>query len=80
MKVKELITELQKLNPEQTVYAICEDEELVGDEKMSEVFMLDTVTTAKFTGTRDSEGMPVIKFEDGNNATEQVFLNLFYRF
>ncbi|MFH7347308.1 hypothetical protein L1A45_01515 [Acinetobacter variabilis] len=80
MKVKELIAELQKLNPEQTVYALCEDEELVGDKKAFEVFMLESVTSAKFIGTRDNDGMPVMKFDNGPDATQQVFLNLMYRF
>lgn len=80
MKVKELIAELEKLNPEQTVYAYCEDEELVCTKKAYEVFMLESVSTVKFTGSRDNDGMPVMTFDDGPDATQQVFLNLMYRF
>lgn len=80
MKVKELIAELEKLNPEQTVYAYCEDEELVGTKKAYEVFMLESVSTVKFTGSRDNDGMPVMTFDGSPDATQQVFLNLMYRF
>ncbi len=80
MKVKELIAELEKLNPEQTVYAYCEDEELVGNKKAFEVFMLESVTAEHFSGSRDKDDMPVMVFGHGPNSTQQVFLNLMYRF
>ncbi|WP_407412480.1 hypothetical protein [Acinetobacter sp.] len=80
MKVKELIAELQKLNPEHNIYAVCEDQELVGNHKLFEVFMLESVNSAKFIGKRDANDMPVIKFDNGPESTEQVFLNLMYRF
>lgn len=80
MKVKELIAELQKLDPEQNVLAICEDEDLVGRGKGLEYFYVDSVSVARATSHRIDIGEVDFTFGDGPEARDFVFIQLDYKF
>jgi len=60
MKVKDLISELQKLSPEHEIYAICDDVEITNNAKVAEVFSVDYVNSHLVATSRGDDGKPVI--------------------
>lgn len=80
MKVKELIAELQKLDPEKVVLGICEDEDLKGKGKGLEFFYVESVSLVRATSQRIDVGEVGFTFGEGPEARDFVFLQLDYKF
>jgi hypothetical protein len=60
MKVKELVEKLQKLDQTMTVYAACEDADVVVPGYAARPFVIDDVSVTGVEMSRDSEGRPEI--------------------
>lgn len=80
MKVKELIEQLQKLDQEQTVLAICEDDDLAGRGNGVEFFHANSVSVVRATSRRIEVGEVGFTFGDGPEARDFVFIELDYKF
>ena len=76
MKVKELITELQKLNPNQEVYAYVEDEFMDAKKNAFGFFSVDGVGETKATLSRDGQRKPQISFGDGQSGQQLAIVSL----
>lgn len=81
MKVKELIAQLQKLDPEQTVLAICEDEDIVREAQGFETFWVDSASTIRAESKRGTSfGEVEFKFGEYPESRDHVFLQLEHKF
>ncbi|WP_312970864.1 hypothetical protein [Acinetobacter gerneri] len=80
MKVKELIEQLQKLDPEQTVLAICEDEDIVRKGQGVETFWVDSASVVRAESSRVDVGEVRFKFGEFPETRDHVFLQLEHKF
>lgn len=80
MKVKELIAELQKLDPEQTVLAICEDEDIVRDGRLFETFWVDSPSVVRAEASRVDVGVVEFKIGEYPGTRDHVFIHLEHKF
>lgn len=81
MKVKELIEQLEKLDPEQTVLAICEDEDVVRKGQAFETFWVDSAYMVRAEAKRgDGFGVVDFKFGEHPESRDHVFLHLEHKF
>jgi hypothetical protein len=80
MKVKELIAELQKLDPEQTVLAICEDEDILRKGQLFETFWVDSASVVRAEASRVDFGEVAFKFGEFPDTRDHVFLHLEHKF
>lgn len=76
MKVKELMAELKKLNPDQEVYAYVEDEFMDAKKDAFGFFSVDSVGETKATLFRDSQHKPQINFGDGQSGQQLAIVSL----
>lgn len=76
MKVKELIAELQKLDPNQDVYAYVEDEFMDAKKDAFGFFSVDSVGETKATLSRDGQHKPQINFGDGKSGQQLAIVSL----
>lgn len=76
MKVKELIAGLQKLHPDQEVYAYVEDEFMDARKDSFGFFSVDSVGETKATLTRDGQHRPQISFGDGQSGQQLAIVSL----
>ena len=80
MKVKELIEHLKKLDPEQTVLAICEDEDIVRKNEGFETFWIDSVSSIRAESKREDFGEVKFKFGEFPESRDHVFITLEHKF
>jgi len=80
MKVKELITELQKLDPEQTVLAICEDKDILRKGQLFETFWVESASAVRAEASRVDIGEVAFKFGEYPETREHVFIHLEHKF
>ncbi|HHC6507148.1 TPA: hypothetical protein ACN32Z_004425 [Vibrio parahaemolyticus] len=78
MKVKELIEELQKLDPEQCVTCYSEDEGLKTNDGPVQIFKIQDVSEAETESSRLNEGSgkPWLKFGKSDNSSKFVLLEI----
>lgn len=76
MKVKELIKELNKFNPNADVLCYSEDEVLVPKKHIFRILEIQDVSKVSATKNRTEDGVPSLKFEQSNLSEEHVLLNV----
>ena len=76
MKVKELIAELEKLKPDQDVYAYVEDEFMDANRPTFGFFSVESVGQTKAAISRNSQGEPEIDFGDGQSGQQLAMVSL----
>lgn len=78
MKIKDLIKELQKLDPEKPIYAYCEDEELKADGEPVQIFEVSGVSEVEAESSRlnDGLGKPWLKFGQSESSSKFVLLEI----
>jgi hypothetical protein len=78
MKIKELIEELQKLDPDKSIYGYCEDEELKAEGKDVQLFSISKVSEVEAessTHVLDS-GKPCLKFGKSADSSKFILLEI----
>jgi len=75
MKVKDLIKELQKLNPELDVYTLSEDDEITKGKNVAEVFGIKDINSAVVEVSRDEKYKPKFIFYPVEKGKEVCFIN-----
>ncbi len=75
MKIKDLIKELQKLDPELDVYVLSEDEEITQGRNIAEVFGIKDVNSAIVEAGRDENNKPQFTFYPVEKGREICFIN-----
>lgn len=75
MKVKDLIQELQKLNPELDVYTLSEDNEITKGKNVAEVFGIKDVSSMVVEVSRDEQYKPKFVFYPVEKGQEVCFIN-----
>ena len=76
MKVKDLIKNLESLDPNMEIYGYTEDESLAKQDKSSHIFELDSIDVNIAVTFRDRNGEPAITFGDGKNSRKLALINL----
>ncbi|MBK7808760.1 MAG: hypothetical protein KA270_09745 [Saprospiraceae bacterium] len=76
MKVKELIKELNKFNPNADVLCYTEDEGLFKKDNGFRLLMIDHISKVTATKCRTKENTPSLKFEESSLSEEHVLLNV----
>ena len=76
MKVRELITQLEKFDPNLDVYCYTEDECFATEGKSIWVLDLQHVETVTAELSRDARHLPIIKFGNSSSATTIVTINV----
>lgn len=76
MKVRELITQLEKLDPSLEVYCYTEDERFATEDKPFWILDLQHVQTVKAELSRDAHRLPVTKFENSPSARTIVTIDV----
>ena len=81
INVKDLIAELEKLDPNLDIYGYSDDPELVGENEGYKVFSVDSVDAHQVNKDRDElTRMPKLIFSAGEGSQKVALLNLSYRF
>ncbi|BBR72497.1 hypothetical protein [Acinetobacter baumannii] len=75
MKVKDLISELQKLDQNLEVYFLTEDEEVTKGKKLVEVFGFKDVHTSSVTTKRNPDAIFEFTFFPEENGRDVAFIN-----
>ncbi|HIW22008.1 MAG TPA: hypothetical protein H9887_08340 [Candidatus Dorea intestinavium] len=75
MKVKDLIKELEKLNPEHDIYVLSDDEKITKGKNIAEVFDITDISTARVLAGRDNENKPKFEFFPVENGKDICFIN-----
>lgn len=76
MKVRELITQLEKLDPNLEVYCYTEDERFATESRPFWILDLQHVQTVKAVLSRDAHHLPVAKFENSPDARTIVTIDV----
>lgn len=76
MKVRELITQLEKLDPNLEVYCYTEDERFVTEDRLFWLLDLQHVQTVNAVLSRDAHHLPVTKFENSPSARTIVTIDV----
>ncbi len=76
MKVKELIAELEKLNPEADVLCYTEDEQFIPDGHIFRLLDIETVSTSKARKRRGEDHIPTLKFGDSELAKDHILIQV----
>lgn len=78
MKIKELIEELQKLDPKESIYAYCEDEDLKVEGKDVQVFSISKVSEVEAESSRLDlgSGKPWLKFGKSADSSKFILLEI----
>jgi hypothetical protein len=76
MKVKELIAQLEKLDPESLVVCYSEDEKLSSFRGPVTIFEINDVSQTKAEMMRTKSGVPGLKFEDNERSTKLAIIDL----
>lgn len=76
MKVRELITQLEKLDPNLEVYCYTEDERFATEDRPFWIFDLQHVQTVNAELSRDAHHLPVTKFENSPSARTIVTIDV----
>lgn len=80
MKVKELIAELEKLHPDQEVYAYVEDEFMDAKKDKFGFYSVDGVEQTQATLSRNAQHKPQIDFGDGQTGQQLAIVSLIAEF
>ena len=83
MKVRELIEQLQKCDPERKIILICEDEDIVRSDRLLETFMIESVSQERVVVSNHPlhVGDRLITFDKNNpEAHDVVIMNLDFKF
>lgn len=80
MKVKELIAELQKLDPEKNLLAICEDDDIALKGNFFETFWVESVSVVRAEAKRIDVGEVSFRFGEYPETKEHIFINLSHKF
>ena len=75
MKVKDLIKELEKLNPEHDVFILSDDEQITKGKNLAEVFDIKDVSTASVLMGRDEQYKPKFEFFPKEHGRDVCFIN-----
>lgn len=76
MKIKELVEELQKLDPEKSIYGYCEDEDLKVEGKDVQIFSISKVSEVEAEPSRPDSGKPWLKFGRSESSEKFVLLEI----
>lgn len=76
MKVKELIEQLQKLNPETYIVCYSGDEELRSFRGPISIFEINDASETRAELGRSKAGVPMLKFEDTEKATSIALIEI----
>jgi len=78
MKIKELIKELQKLDPDKSIYGYCEDEDLTAKGKPIQIFEVSGVSEVEAESSRidGGHGKPWLKFGKSADSAKFVLLEI----
>ncbi len=76
MKVKELITQLQKVDPNLHVMCYAEYEEGPDGSNVTRIFEIDHVSASEAERSRDKEGEPRLTFGRTDRSEKITFINL----
>lgn len=78
MKIKELIKELQKFDPEKSIFGYCEDEELKVEGKPIQIFEVSGVSEVEAESSRidGGHGKPWLKFGQSKDSSKFVLLEI----
>lgn len=75
MKVKELIAELEKLDPNKEIYGLCEDLEIT-KEKFVEIFSVERIDSVEVKMGRNSKGTHDFTLFPKEGGEDNYFLYL----
>ena len=76
MKVKDLINQLSKYNPNSDVLCYTEEEGLVAKKHIFRILHIEDVSKVNATKCRSNDHLPSLKFEESNLSEEHVLLNV----
>lgn len=80
MRVRELIGELSKLDPDLMVVCWTEDEELLDKGELFRILDIDSVSTVDGETCRDDNGRVTMKIGHGKNSTKLATLDIVSQF
>jgi hypothetical protein len=76
MKVKDLIKELGKIDQNLEIYGYSEDESIATAKKPFRFFVVDSVSINPAILSRDSDGSPQAKFDDGPGSQKLALITM----
>jgi hypothetical protein len=76
MKLKDLLSKLSGLDPEQDVLCYCEDEGILPPKHGFRLFEINGVTLTEAEKTRCEEGIPSLKLGKTECSAPHVFLDI----
>jgi len=76
MKVRELISQMEKLDPNLEVYCYTEDERFATEGRPFWVLDLQHLQTVDAVLSRDEHGLPITKFENSSSARTIVTIDV----
>jgi hypothetical protein len=80
MKVKELIAQLQKLDPELSILGSCEESEIVEKGQLIRMFEIGSCDVMNVECFRDDSHKPRIRIMGAGEGERVVFVDLFTDF
>lgn len=81
MKVKDLIKELEKCDPERRIILTCEDEDITRSNHLLETFAIDTVSEQRVVIVNHDVGDRGIQFDSMHpDAQDIVIISLDFKF
>lgn len=76
MKVRDLIEQLGKLDPELELYGYCEDASIATEAKPYHLFWVDDVSVSHVVRGRAEDGSPFATFDFGPDAVPLALVNM----
>ncbi len=76
MKVKDLISELEKIDPNLEIYGYSEDESIATAKKPFRFFFVDSVSINLATLSRDANGSPQAKFDSSPGSQKLALITM----
>ena len=76
MKVKDLIAELEKFDPELDVVCYSEDEALLPPGHLFRLFDIEDVAASEGEWRKGDDGVPSMKFVSSESARKHVFIHV----
>ena len=76
MKVKDLIFELEKIDPNLEIYGYSEDESIATSKKPFHFFFVDSVSMNRAILSRSTDGSPQAQFDNGHGSQKLALINM----
>lgn len=76
MKVKDLISDLGKIDPNLEIYGYSEDEYIATTKKPFRFFLVDSVSVNHVILSRDADGSPDAKFDSGPGSQKLALITM----